>query len=227
MAAHETKIIGGGFSDYLAVYHACAKEFGLSLPMLLVLETVCLYPGCTQKAAGERLQTSKQRINALVRALVQKQMLIQTTDKNDGRCRLLHLTAQGMTAARTLFAENQGYKGQISPVDAHTHILEDGTVITHTHNGEHGHVHAHTQTKAVIDRLSRSIGHLEKVRRMVEDGEDCSKVLVQLSAVKAAVNNTGKLILKDHIEHCLVDAIEHGDRHTLEELNEAIDQFIK
>ena len=63
--------------------------------------------------------------------------------------------------------------------------------------------------------------------RMVEAGEDCSKVLVQLSAVKASINSTGKLILKDHISHCVVDAIEHGDRETLEALNEAIDQFIK
>jgi DNA-binding FrmR family transcriptional regulator len=62
---------------------------------------------------------------------------------------------------------------------------------------------------------------------MVEAGEDCSEVLIQLSAVKAAINNTGKLILKDHIEHCLVDAIEHGDHQTVEELNKAIDQFIK
>ena len=61
----------------------------------------------------------------------------------------------------------------------------------------------------------------------VEAGEDCSKVLVQLSAVKASINSTGKLILKDHISHCVVDAIEHGDRETLEALNEAIDQFIK
>ena len=68
---------------------------------------------------------------------------------------------------------------------------------------------------------------LEKVSKMVRDGVDCSEVLIQLSAVKASVNSTGKLILKDHIEHCLVDAVEHGDHQTVEELNRAIDQFIK
>lgn len=62
---------------------------------------------------------------------------------------------------------------------------------------------------------------------MVESGRDCSEVLVQLSAVKAAINNTGKVILKDHMEHCIVHAIEEGDNRAIEELNEAIDKFIK
>ena len=52
-------------------------------------------------------------------------------------------------------------------------------------------------------------------------------LLIQLSAVKAAINNTGKVILQDHIQHCLVDAIESGDMKEIEELNKAIDRFIK
>lgn len=226
MSEHKTAISGGGV-DTVAVYESCAKQCGLSVPMLRVLETVCLHPGCTQKEVGERLQASKQRVNALVQALTQKQMLTRAASETDGRNKLLHLTAQGTDAVRLLFAQKQAYAGQ--PEGVHTHVLEDGTVISHTHGGEHGHghVHSHEHTKAVIDRLSRSIGHLEKVRRMVEAGEDCSKVLVQLSAVKASINSTGKLILKDHISHCVVDAIEHGDHDTLDALNEAIDQFIK
>lgn len=108
----------------------------------------------------------------------------------------------------------------------HTHVLEDGTTVMHSH-GEHGHHHSHAQTKAVLNRLSRAIGHLESIKRMVEDGRDCSEVLIQLSAVKAAINNTGKVILQDHIEHCIVDAVESGDKEALDELNKAIDRFIK
>lgn len=110
--------------------------------------------------------------------------------------------------------------------DTHVHVLEDGTLITHTH-GEHGHYHSHAQTKAVLNRLSRAIGHLESIRRMVEDGRDCTEVLIQLSAVKSAINNTGKIILQDHIEHCIVDAVEHGDRDAIKELEKAIDRFMK
>ena len=110
--------------------------------------------------------------------------------------------------------------------NVHEHVLEDGTVITHSH-GEHTHTHSHSQTKAVLNRLSRAIGHLESIRRMVEDGRDCTEVLIQLSAVKSAINNTGKIILQDHIEHCIVDAVEHGDRDAIKELEKAIDRFMK
>ena len=65
------------------------------------------------------------------------------------------------------------------------------------------------------------------VKWMVEEGYDCSEVLVQLSAVRSALNNTGKIILEDHISHCIVDAVETGDKKALEDLNEAIEKFVK
>ena len=52
-------------------------------------------------------------------------------------------------------------------------------------------------------------------------------VLIQLAAVKSALNNTGKIILKDHINHCIVEAVETGDKKALEDLSAAIDQFMK
>lgn len=128
----------------------------------------------------------------------------------------------------------------MSAEHTHTHIAPDGTVYEHTHTHEHeeqahehghahahGHAHTHANTKAVLNRLSRAIGHLESIRRMVEEGRDCSEVLIQLSAVKSAINNTGKVILKDHIEHCLVDAVECGDMEAIADLTEAIDRFMK
>jgi len=83
------------------------------------------------------------------------------------------------------------------------------------------------ETRAIINRLSRAIGHLEMVRRMIEEGRDCSEVLIQLSAVKSAINNTGKVILKDHIEHCIIDAARTGNMKEIENLNRAISQFVK
>ncbi|MDO4522324.1 MAG: metal-sensing transcriptional repressor [Eubacteriales bacterium] len=97
----------------------------------------------------------------------------------------------------------------------------------HPHSHNHTHTHDPAHVKSVINRLSRVIGHLESIKRMVESGRDCSEVLVQISAVRAALNNTGKVILQDHIEHCLVDAVETGDMETIAELNKAIDRFIK
>jgi DNA-binding FrmR family transcriptional regulator len=108
----------------------------------------------------------------------------------------------------------------------HTHQSEEGKEYIHTH-ADHEHKHAHQNTKVVLDRLSRASGHLESVKRMVREGKDCSEVLIQLSAVIAALNNTGKVILKDHIAHCIVDAVEEGDQEAIDNLNKAIDRFMK
>ena len=104
----------------------------------------------------------------------------------------------------------------------HAHPVEHD----HDHEHSHAHGHVHTQTKAVLNRLSRAIGHLESVKRMVEDGRDCTEVLVQLAAVRSALSNTAKVILKDHIEHCLADAVSTGDLESVEELNTAIEKFM-
>ena len=111
----------------------------------------------------------------------------------------------------------------------HAYLHEHG--IAHTHEHEHGHDHSHPHvhenTKAVLNRLSRAIGHLQSVRKMVEDGRDCSEVLIQIAAVRSAINNIGKVILQDHIQHCIVDAVEQDDEQALDDLCQAIDKFIK
>ena len=96
-------------------------------------------------------------------------------------------------------------------------------------NTEHTHRHhpSDEHRREVSNRLARAIGHLQKVKQMVENDEDCSDVLVQLAAVKSAINNTGKVILKDHMEHCIVHAVEDGDTQMIDELNTAIDKFMK
>ena len=122
------------------------------------------------------------------------------------------------------------------------HVHADGTVHSHPHDHDHphghdhdhahghthgGHTHTHETQRAVINRLSRAIGHLEKVKKMVEDGVDCSEVLIQLSAVRSALTSTGKVILEDHLRHCIVDAVEQGDQQTIDELVAAIEKFVK
>ena len=87
--------------------------------------------------------------------------------------------------------------------------------------------HEHSHTKAVLNRISRAQGHLESVRKMIERGEDCTEVLIQLSAVISALNGTGRVILKDHIEHCIVDAVEAQDDEALNKLDAAIDRFMR
>lgn len=91
----------------------------------------------------------------------------------------------------------------------------------------HAHGHSHTQTKAVMNRLARISGHLEAIKRMVEDGRDCSDILIQISAVDSALVSVGKVILRDHIDHCIIDAVKDNDMEAVDNLKKAITRFIK
>ena len=108
----------------------------------------------------------------------------------------------------------------------HTHEYMHAHGIPHSHGHGHGHVHSPEEKKRRLNRISRIIGHLEHVRRMIEADYDCADVLVQLSAVRSATNGLAKQIIHEHIEHCVSDAVESGDEETLEKLQNAIDKFI-
>ncbi|MBU3878648.1 metal-sensing transcriptional repressor [Faecalicatena sp. AGMB00832] len=109
----------------------------------------------------------------------------------------------------------------------HAHTYDAAHPHDHAHTHGHKHVHSAAEKKAVINRLSKAIGHLEAVKRMVEKDEDCSEVLIQLAAVRSAINNTGKVVLKNHMNHCIVEAVEENDEEAIKLLNQAIDKFIK
>ncbi len=111
--------------------------------------------------------------------------------------------------------------------EIHDHEYMHAHGIPHDHEHGHGHTHSHEHTKAVLNRLSRAIGHLQSVRNMVEEGRDCAEVLVQIAAVRSAIDNTGKLILQDHLKHCIVEAAAEGDQKTIDDLCQAIDKYMK
>ena len=86
--------------------------------------------------------------------------------------------------------------------------------------------HTHEHTKAVLNRMSRAIGHMNAVKKMIEDGRDCSDVLIQLSAIRSEITGVSKVILKDHIDHCIVDAVKDNDEDAIENLKGAIDKLL-
>ena len=89
------------------------------------------------------------------------------------------------------------------------------------------HAHPHADTQRIVNRVARAAGHLQAIGQMVEEGRDCSEVLIQLAAVRSALDNTGKVILKDHMRHCMVDAVAAGDDTAIDDLCQAIDKFMK
>ncbi len=113
--------------------------------------------------------------------------------------------------------------------EIHTHVDENGNVITHTHGEgyhEHGHYHDPEEKKRQLNRISRAIGHLNHVKGMIEADEDCADVLIQLAAVNSALKGLGKQIINEHMTHCITHAIEDGDMKAVEEFQKAVEKFI-
>ncbi len=87
--------------------------------------------------------------------------------------------------------------------------------------------HHHVQHEAVIKRLARIEGHVRAVKRMVEEDTPCPDVLVQIAAIRAALNSVGRIILEDHLQSCMVDAVERDDyERALRDLKISLDKFI-
>ena len=95
---------------------------------------------------------------------------------------------------------------------------------------EHEHTHHHTHDpqakKRQINRISRMVGHLEHIKKMIAADEDCAQVLIQLSAVRSALNGLGKEIIKEHLDHCIKHAIEDGDMNAVADFEKALQQYL-
>ena len=121
-----------------------------------------------------------------------------------------------------------GHSNDHSHDHYHSHDHDHPHDHPHAHgHGPHSHTHPEEETRAIVNRLSRSIGHLERVRQMVADGYDCSDVLIQLSAVRSALNSAGLAILQSHMNTCIIDAVKNGDMQAVADLNKAVERFFK
>lgn len=86
----------------------------------------------------------------------------------------------------------------------------------------------HQFTKTITDQLARTSGHVLSIKRMVEDGRPCPDVLIQLAAVRAAIDRAAKLVLEDHVASCLRGAMRNGlVDDEWGRLKTALDSFIR
>ena len=87
--------------------------------------------------------------------------------------------------------------------------------------------HEHKQTRAIVNRLSRIEGHIRSIKTMVEEGRDCSDVLIQLSAVRSAIDKAGRVVLEDHLESCLFHVgVLPKDNEIWAGVKEALDVYL-
>ncbi len=74
-------------------------------------------------------------------------------------------------------------------------------------------------------RLAKAIGHLNAVYRMVDEKKYCIDVLHQLKAVQSALDKTAEVILRQHLETCVVEAVKNQDSERV--IDELIQVFKK
>lgn len=87
---------------------------------------------------------------------------------------------------------------------------------------EHQHVN-----RKIVNRLSRLEGHVRSIKEMVASGRDCAEVLVQMAAVRSALDRAGYAILEDHLEHCIGEALDEGKgQKAVDDLKKALKRFI-
>jgi DNA-binding FrmR family transcriptional regulator len=85
----------------------------------------------------------------------------------------------------------------------------------------------HKRRKDVRDRLIRAEGHIRGIIKMIDEEKECPDILIQIGAVKAALEKAGLIILEDHIEHCLVEAVKSGDVESqLDELKAGLEKLL-
>ena len=84
------------------------------------------------------------------------------------------------------------------------------------------------EQRALVNRMSWAIGHMESVKRMIESDKDPSEILIQLAAVRSAISGISRIILQEHIQGTIENAVEHPeDAENREDLNKIISYFIK
>ncbi|GFE67974.1 metal-sensing transcriptional repressor [Chroococcus sp. FPU101] len=107
--------------------------------------------------------------------------------------------------------------------------------LTHDHEHEHHHhsnsttphVHSEASLKQIVNRLSRIEGHVRGIKTMVTESRPCPEVLMQIAAVRGAIDKVARIILDEHLSECIARAASEGNIDTeIEELKAALDRFL-
>ncbi|MBD1825314.1 metal-sensitive transcriptional regulator [Cyanobacteria bacterium FACHB-DQ100] len=97
----------------------------------------------------------------------------------------------------------------------------------HEHDPTHPHVHSEESVRRVINRLSRIEGHIRGIKTMVQDDRPCPDVLIQVAAVRGALDRVARMILDEHLSQCVARAAQEGNIDAeIEELKAALDRFL-
>ncbi|WP_224087314.1 metal-sensing transcriptional repressor [Nostoc sp. MS1] len=91
----------------------------------------------------------------------------------------------------------------------------------------HPHVHSEESLRRIVNRLSRIEGHIRGIKTMVQQGSPCPDVLLQIAAVRGALDKVARIVLDEHLTECIARASKEGNIEVeIEQLKAALDRFL-
>ncbi len=122
------------------------------------------------------------------------------------------------------------------PSEQHDHSHPDGTdelqtphAPEHSHGHDHSHPHVHSEEslRRLVNRLSRIEGHIRGIKGMVQESKACPDILIQIAAVRGALDRVARMILDEHLTECVARAAKQGNiEDEIKELKSALDRFL-
>lgn len=88
-------------------------------------------------------------------------------------------------------------------------------------------VRSEKEYKDLVNRLSRIEGQVRGIKKMVENDAYCPDILIQVSAVNAALNSFNKVLLANHIRTCVTEDIREGREETVDELVATLQKLMR
>lgn len=129
--------------------------------------------------------------------------------------------SESLTNENTVSKHNDEYPLERELIHSHTEHVHGKELSTHPH------VHDEESQRRIINRLSRIEGHIRGIKTMVQENRACPDVLVQVAAVRGALDRVARIILDEHLTQCIGRAAKEGNiEEELEALKAALDRFL-
>jgi CsoR family transcriptional regulator, copper-sensing transcriptional repressor len=117
----------------------------------------------------------------------------------------------------------------ITPAE-HSQNDIDHSHTDHTHGhgqSAHPHVHSEESLRRIVNRLSRIEGHVRGIKTMVQQNSPCPDVLLQIAAVRGAIDKVARIVLDEHLNECIGRACKEGNIEAeIQQLKAALDRFL-
>lgn len=122
---------------------------------------------------------------------------------------------------------NNNSNNQAFELESEKIALKRAKMSDKAENLSEAHVHSEESLRQIINRLSRIEGHIRGVKTMINESRPCPQVLIQIAAIRGALDKVARIILDEHLSECIARAAREGNVEAeIEQLKAALDRFL-